>query len=95
MYSLGFYTEDIEKIILAKNIFIILTATIVSNTLFRIIVNKRYGTADNKWLIDYLVGYYIYPKIIICILIFIALISLGVRKLLYNQLPAEMINERY
>lgn len=94
MYAMGFYIEDIKNMIMVKNSIIVISSVILSNTIFKFIINKRYGNVDNEWVLNYLTGYYIYPKIIIGAIIFIVMTNFAVKKYLENKMPSDMLNER-
>lgn len=94
MYSLGFYLTDIKNIILIKNIIIVLTSVVLSNYIFKLFLYKKYQNADNEWLIYYLVGYHIYPKIIVGTIVFLLVVNCFIKWVLGNIVPADMLNER-
>lgn len=95
MHAFGFSMQDIEKIVLLKNGFIVAVGTIISCWGFYFITDSRYGTYDNGWLINYLVYYQVYPKIIAGIIVFVIAMSIVIRNILNSFLPVEMIKGRY
>ena len=95
MHAFGLSMQDIEKIVLLKNGFIVAVGTIISCWGFYFITDSRYGTYDNGWLINYLVYYQVYPKIIAGIIVFVIAMSIVIRNILNSFLPVEMIKGRY
>ena len=71
-----------------------IASTLLADSVFKIIIKRRYENVDNEWLINYLVGYYIYPKIIIGVIVFIVVFNFLVKWILKNKMPVDMINER-
>ena len=95
MHAFGLSMQDIEKIVLLKNGLIVAVGTVISCWGFYFITDSRYGTYDNGWLINYLVYYQVYPKIIAGIIVFVLAMNFIIRNILNSFLPVEMIKGRY